>query len=180
MVFNIPDNLPRELYPLSWLLGEWKGGGLIEYVSEKNPIKPTEFEQTITFTHDTNATYLTYDNVISSGDDIWSHETGFWMLSQKGIDEAKNKNNSKFEIEVVTSNAAGWVTLFVGVIGNARIDIASDAMARTPHSFEVSGIKRMYGLVDQKLLWAEDIIAFGEPLKSYASGTLNKVESDKS
>jgi hypothetical protein len=205
MTFNIPESLPRELYPLSWLVGSWKGEGVIEYKGEKNPIKAITFEQEISFTVDDGGKYLAYDNKIADPEtgEIWSHESGFWMLSQKGLDAALGSvpevpaspdladsqappapapqptprtpavpTPQTFEIEAIIANASGYMTLFVGEIGGGKIEIASDAMARTPHSFPISGSKRMYGLVEGDLLWAEDIIAFDEPLKSYASARL--------
>ena len=53
----------------------------------------------------------------------------------------------------------------------------ADLVARTATGAEVSAGRRLYGLVNGELMWAHDLAAFGQPLQSYASARLTRVES---
>jgi len=60
-------------------------------------------------------------------------------------------------------------------VGNGRIELAGDVIARTPDAAEVTAATRLYGLVGGELMWTWDIAAFGQPLQSYASAQLRRV-----
>jgi hypothetical protein len=57
-----------------------------------------------------------------------------------------------------------------------RIDLATDAVLRTANAKEYVAATRIYGLVDAHLLWAWDIAALGQDLRTHASGRLTRVE----
>jgi hypothetical protein len=63
-----------------------------------------------------------------------------------------------------------------GPPANGRIDLVSDLIARTATGAEVTAGKRLYGLVQGDLMWAHDLAAFGQPMQSYASARLARVE----
>ena len=48
--------------------------------------------------------------------------------------------------------------------------------ARTATGADVTAGRRLYGLVNGELMWAHDLAAFGQPLQSYASARLSRVE----
>ena len=64
----------------------------------------------------------------------------------------------------------------VGQVKGPRIDLATDAVLRSANSKEHSASTRLYGLVENHLLWAWDIAALGHELASHASGRLSRVE----
>jgi hypothetical protein len=70
----------------------------------------------------------------------------------------------------------GVSELYVGQIKGPRIDLATDAVLRTASAKEYSAATRLYGLVDSKLLWAWDIAALGQDLRTHSSGSLSRVE----
>ena len=74
------------------------------------------------------------------------------------------------------TDPAGRLTMYLGAVGNGRIDLASDLIARTPTAAEVSASNRLYGLVEGHLMWVWEIAAFGHPLQSYVSANLSRVE----
>ena len=82
-------------------------------------------------------------------------------------------------VEVLVADPSGRVGLFVGAVGKGRIDLVSDLIARAPSGADVSAEKRLYGLVNGELMWAHDIAAFGQPMQSYASGRLSRVEAEE-
>ena len=81
-----------------------------------------------------------------------------------------------FDIEVSLVHADGLMELYLGQVRGPRIDIATDAVVRTAGAKPYGAATRMYGLVDQHLLWAWDIAALGAELGSHASARLAKAE----
>lgn len=188
-MFVLPDDLPIELTPFAFLLGNWKGSGVVSYGTGD-----TEFLQTISFTAlpDGKIDYLS--NVTDLSGKPISSERGYWMLSRpndesdagpgllpgsglsaitvrEDLELWRNKSGG-FDIEALIIQPTGVAELYFGEIKGARIDIATDAVLRSPNAKEYSSGKRMWGLVEGALLWAWDMAAIGNPLKSHASARL--------
>lgn len=188
MPFAFPEGLAPEVYPLAWLVGTWSGSGVIDHPA----VGKRPFTQVLTFDHD-GGPYLRFESTLrvadgepadgemvdgesahgqsTSGETVWSTETGYWRVS---TDRPEGLEEDRHPLEVVVADAAGRMTLYVGAVGNGRVDLASDAIARTSTSSDVRASKRLYGLVEGRLLWVEELAAFGEPLRSYASGELDR------
>lgn len=172
MTFAFPDGLAPEIYPLAWLVGEWRGGGVVEYPG----IPRLEVEQRVVFDHD-GGPYLRYTSEISTrGSDgtdgsVWASEAGFWRVPSEAP-EGLDLPEGHHPVEALVADAAGVMSLYVGAIGNGRIDLATDLMAHTASGADMAGATRMYGLVEGDLLWAWDLAAFGHELRSYASARL--------
>jgi hypothetical protein len=96
MPFQLPDDLAPECYPLAWLLGTWRGFGLLGYPG----VPETPFVQTVVFDHD-GGPYLRSTSTIHLADpegsgpiaremtghegaaalvpgQLWSTETSYW------------------------------------------------------------------------------------------------------
>jgi hypothetical protein len=202
-MFDLPDGLAPEAYPLAWLVGRWRGEGVVGYPG----IEETAFTQEVVFHHD-GGPYLGYTSTIrlvvvpddaaslttDDGDDeplrtaggvvpggaahavgpVWSTESGFWRVAPERPDDLPD---TQFPVEVLMADPAGHLALYVGTVGNGRIDLVSDLIARTSTAAEVAAAKRLYGLVNGELMWAWDLAAFGEPMQTYASARLTRVES---
>jgi hypothetical protein len=208
-MFDLPDGLAPEAYPLAWLVGRWRGEGVVGYPG----IEETAFTQDVVFDHD-GGPYLSYTSTIrlivvpddaaslttddagvaEDGDDeplrtaggvvpggavagggpVWSTESGFWRVAPERPDGLPE---NQFPLEVLMADPAGHLALYVGTVGNGRIDLVSDLIARTSTAAEVAAAKRLYGLVNGELMWAWDLAAFGQPMQTYASARLSRVES---
>jgi THAP4-like, heme-binding beta-barrel domain len=218
--FTLPDGLAPEVYPLAWLVGSWRGEGVISYPG----IEPLAFIQDVTFDHD-GGPYLRYESTIRvlepvvpetvpeewSADDadavasddaadagettgegvdtvvanadtpplgeaemsVWSTETGYWRVPPTRPDDLPE---GKTPLEVLIADPAGRVTLYLGVVGNGRVDLTSDLIARTSTAADVAASNRLYGLVEGRLMWVWEIAAFGQPLQSYVSANLMRVD----
>ena len=59
MAFSLPDGLAPEVYPLAWLVGRWRGEGVVGYPG----IEETAFTQDVVFDHD-GGPYLRYTSTI--------------------------------------------------------------------------------------------------------------------
>lgn len=179
-MFTIPEGLAPEVYPLAWLVGRWRGTGTVAYPN----IPETAVEQEVHVDHDggpylrwTVTTWIAADAGAGSAEDggdkrVWATETGYWRVPPE---RPADLPEDRFPVELLLADPAGHLTLYAGVTGNGRIDLASDLIARTPDAAEVGAATRLLGLVHGELMWTWDIAAFGEPLQSYASARLHRV-----
>jgi hypothetical protein len=196
-LFVIPDDLPIELTPFTFLIGEWRGSGIVSYPVGDNPATETEFFQTVSFRPMANGK-LDYESVVQDATGaLVASEKGFWMLSRPNNDgdagpgllpgsgvpaitvredlELWRNAAGGFDIEALIIQPSGIAELYFGQIKGARIDLATDAVLRSPNAKEYNSAQRVLGLVDGALLWAWDMAAVGSPLKSHASARLEKI-----
>ena len=125
-------------------------------------------------------------------------ETGYWRLSRHQGDgdpgpgmlpgtgerpftsaaavETLRNRDGGFDIEVTLVHPGGVAELYLGQVKGPRIDLATDAVLRTMGAKPYAAATRLYGLVDNHLLWAWDIAALGQDLRTHASGRLARVE----
>jgi hypothetical protein len=125
-------------------------------------------------------------------------ETGYWRLSRQQGDgdpgpgllpgtgerpftsaaavETLRNRAGGFDIEVTLVHPGGVAELYLGQVKGPRIDLATDAVLRTAGSKPYAAATRLYGLVDNHLLWAWDIAALGQNLRTHASGRLARVD----
>ncbi|WP_166980965.1 FABP family protein [Paramicrobacterium fandaimingii] len=198
---EIPADLPSEIVPLSWLLGVWEGTGVIDYPIGDEKVS-REFGQRVSFSHD-GLSYLNYSAftwlVGENGDDEpLTAETGYWRLERQREDgdvgpgilprrgaapfadvdavESLRRPSGGFPLEVSIVHPDGVSELYLGEVNGPRIDIGTDAVMRSAGAKNYSAATRMYGLVDGHLLWAWDIAALGQELRSHASARLAKVD----
>ncbi|MGD8192870.1 FABP family protein [Herbiconiux sp. P18] len=125
-------------------------------------------------------------------------ETGYWRLSRLHIEgdvgpgmlpgvgprpfntaqsvETLRNSAEGFDIEVSIVHPSGVNELYLGQVKGPRIDLATDAVVRSRSAKEYTAATRIYGLVDNHLLWAWDIAALGQDLRTHASARLAKVD----
>ena len=194
MPFEFPDGLAPEVYPLAWLVGRWRGEGVVKYPG----IDETPFVQDVVFDHD-GGPYLRYESTLrvleaevpatvpdegewpesapealdaaAAEGTVWSTETGYWRVS---TDRPEGLEEERHPLEVLLADPSGRVSVYLGAVGNGRVDLASDLIARTGTAAEIAASKRLFGLVEGQLLWVWELAAFGEPLQSYASAKLTR------
>ncbi|MCU1584876.1 MAG: hypothetical protein JWM49_1432 [Microbacteriaceae bacterium] len=138
----------------------------------------------------------------SSGQAIESQplatETGYWRLSRPATDgdpgpgmlpgvgiqpftttrsvETLRNASDGFDIEVSILHPGGVSELYVGQVKGPRIDLATDVVMRSITSKEHTASTRIYGLVENHMLWAWDLAALGQELATHASGRLARLE----
>ena len=198
-MIELDANIPSELVPLSWLIGLWEGTGLVAY-KVGGETRELEFGQRLSFTHDglPHLNYSSYTWLLDDTNTPHVTETGYWRLSRpahpgdpgpgmllgEGVTpytttrsvEALRNDTDGFDIEVTILHPGGVSELYLGQVKGPRIDLATDAVMRTATAKEHAASTRIYGLVEQHLLWAWDIAALGQDLRTHASGRLARVE----
>lgn len=191
MAFTLRDDLAPELWPLAWLVGTWRGFGLIGYPPD---VEERTVVQEVTVDHD-GGPYLRVVTTIwladpelsgpvqpeTSGaagyralvkDVLWSTETSYW----RPVAAAPTEEGTRVELEVVCADPSGLLSLYLGAAEGPRISLATDAVVAAPRGAAGAAASRLYGLVDSDLLWVQELAAFGQPLGSYASGRLSRTE----
>jgi len=91
-------------------------------------------------------------------------ETGWWRQQPDGA------------VEVLLAYPTGITEVYVGTVDGTRIEMATDVVARTSSAKEVSAGRRLYGLVDDELMYALDMAAVGQPPTPHLSARLRRVE----
>lgn len=185
--------------PLSWLIGVWEGTGVLDYTVGDDHVQ-REFGQRVSFESD-GVPVLSYRSstwLLDEQQTPLADEIGYWRLSRTllpedqgpgllpGADvrpfstaqsvEALRTAAGGFDIEVQILHPDGISELYLGQVKGPRIDLATDAVLRTAGAKEYSAATRLYGLVESHLLWAWDIAAFGEELRTHASARLARLD----
>lgn len=199
-MFDLDAGLPAEIVPMAWLLGVWEGTGVLSY-KIGDDVREAEFGMRAAFTHD-GAPYVQYTSsswLLGQEDTtpLYS-ELGYWRLSRAlgagdpgpgmlprtadaaytTADAVETLRNARgaFDLEVSIVQPGGVSEVYVGEINGPRVDLATDAVMRTAGAKEYSAATRLYGLVEEHLLWAWDIAALGQELRTHASGRLARVD----
>lgn len=156
MPFHVSSDTHADVLPIAFLLGHWQGNGQGAYPT----IEGFTFGQEIAFTHD-GRPFLHYFSRTWLLDDDGNEvrplalETGFFRPKTDG------------ELEVVLAHPTGFVEIYYGTVDGAKIEMATDAVARTESAKEYVAGQRLYGLVEGDLLWTFDMAAVGQPLQSH-------------
>ena len=204
-MFNLDTTVPAELAPLSWLIGVWEGTGVIDYKVD-DAHRSAEFGQRVSFSHDgmpylnySSSTWLLPED----GDDEAAQiahvaESGYWRLHRPLVDadpgpgmlpgvgprpyttadevETLRNDAGGFDIEVAIIHPTGVSEFYLGQAKGPRIDLGTDAVVRSATAKEYAAATRLYGLVDSHLLWAWDMAALGQDLRTHASARLARVD----
>ncbi len=169
MPFELPTDLHPKLAPVAWLVGTWAGAGVIGYPSMESDQR---FGQEVRFEQD-GRPFLSYTSRTWLLDDEGNQvrplasETGYWRVGPG--------DGAPTDVEVLLTHPTGFVEIFVGSVDGARVELATDLVARTRTAKEYTAAKRMYGLVEGDLMWVMEMAAMGHQLAPHASARLKRV-----
>ncbi|MHB1615578.1 MAG: nitrobindin family protein [Actinomycetes bacterium] len=167
MTFTIGDDLPALLVPLAWMVGRWEGAGIVGQPGAQS----RRFGQEAEFSVGDGA-FLRYRAISWELDDagdltrFLAEETGYWRI----LPEPSG------EVEVLLAHPTGYLELWTGQVGSARLELRTDVVVRSPRAAEYNAGHRLYGLVDGDLLWAFDMAAGGPGLAAHSSARLRRVD----
>jgi len=169
-MIEIPSDLHPDLVPLAFLLGDWQGAGVAAFDGDEGPgTTKCNFGQQVSFTHD-GRDFLEYVShtweLDAEGNKVrpLESESGYWRI------------DSDRQVEVVMIRDQGVAEVWYGELADQKpqIDLATDAVARTPSSPEYSGGKRLYGYVKGDLMWVGERATPQLALHPYMSAQLKR------
>lgn len=188
MVFQIPENIAPECYPMAWLVDEWRGAGILEYEG----IEASGYIHELSIVNDADSPYLrvvsrvwlteepagVVDKEIPGArmyakltkERLWSETTAF-LRPTPGAD----KHEGATLLEAMSSSPAGHAATWAGLIRGPQMNLQADAIAATPTASELAGARIMAGLVESDLFYAYDIAAFGQDMGTYMAGRLSRI-----
>lgn len=203
-MYELPVGLPSELVPLSWLIGVWEGSGVLDYTVNGETVtrefgqRVSFSHDGLPHLAYSSYTWLAPDATADAGAEPipLMTETGYWRLSRpqqegdagpgllpgvgdapfqsaEAVETLRNAADG-FDIEVSLVHPGGTLELYLGQVKGPRIDLTTDAIVQTSGAKPYAAATRLYGLVDGHLLWAWDIAALGEDLRTHASGRLSR------
>ena len=161
---DAPD-LHERLEPLSFLVGTWRGLGVVGYPT----IEEQRYEQEVVFAHD-GRPFLEYSSrtwiLDADGNRLrpGAREVGWWRPGRQPRD-----------VEVLLSHPTGIVEVYVGEVVFSKVELQTDLVARTETAKEVNALHRLYGLVEGDLAYAVDMAAVDQPLQPHLSARLTRV-----
>ena len=164
MPFEIPSDLHPDLVPYAWLLGQWQGRGRGDYPT----IEPYEFGQEVAFAHD-GRPFLHYFSR------SWVLDGAGNTVREGALETGFLRPQADTEFEFVLAHNTGYAEIWYGTLDGARLDMATDLVARTSSAKELTAGKRLYGLVEGKLMYAYDMAAVGQPMQSHTWAQLQRV-----
>ena len=158
--------LHERLQPLSFLVGTWRGLGVVGYPT----IEQARYEQELVVSHD-GRPFLEYSSrtwlLDAEGERVRqsAREAGWWSPGKEPRD-----------VEVMLAHPSGIVEVHVGEVAFRKVELRTDLVARTETAKEVSALHRLYGIVeDTDLAYAVDLAAVGQPLQPHLSARLSRV-----
>ena len=155
-------DLHPALLKLSWLLGTWRGHGRGDYPT----VEEFSYGQELVFSH--------------RGKPVLEYVSRTWSLddaSPLAVESGYLRPQPDGSIEAVISHGSGIVELSYGTVEGVKLELASDFVARTSSALEVSGLHRLYGLLEGVLLYAIDMSAEGQPLQPHLWGRLYRAKA---
>jgi len=161
MPFELPHDLHPECARVAWLLGTWRGNGHGHYPT----IEPFQFGQECIFTHD--------------GRPFFHYLSRSWIVDETGatvrnaaIETGFLRPKADGSFEWLLTHHTGFVEIWLGTVDGPKLEMSTDAVARTSTAKEYVAGHRLYGLVEGDLLWAFDMAAMGQELQPHLWGRL--------
>jgi hypothetical protein len=135
--------------PVAFLLGTWRGEGSGEYPT----IRPFRYREEIRFWH-TGKPFLAYTQRTEAADD------GRPLHAEMGYLRMVNGDR----VEFVIAQPIGVAEIEVGSVGDRRIDLQSNTVARTPTAKNVTALARSLWMEGDSLHYEVRMALNGGPL----------------
>ena len=163
---RLGPELHHDCLALLPLVGVWRGAGEVVYPTIDGPF---HFGQQLVFSHD--------------GRPFLHFEARAWLLDADGTVLRPAARESGWwrprpddTLEVLTTHATGIVELYYGrPLSQTSWEIATDAVVRSASAKEVTGAKRLYGIIEGDLAYVEERAMVGQPLQPHVSARLQRV-----
>ncbi|WP_124055352.1 FABP family protein [Arcanobacterium ihumii] len=192
MVMRLPENLAPENYPLGWLVDSWYGGGVMEY----DNVPASAYIHELRIDNNDGGPYLRFNSTIwlakespevvdkeASGQETynrltkdiqWSTSSGYLRVNPN----VTKREDGASEVEAMLASPAGTSQVWFGLVNGPRLQLITDAIARSESGAELNGAKIIAGNVSSDLFYAYDMEAFGFEMRNYLAGKLSRQFDD--
>lgn len=189
MVFQIPENLAPECYPMAWLVGSWRGAGILEYEG----IEASGYLHELSIENNEESPYLRVTSSLwlaaepagavdkevpgermykqLTKECLWAQAVGFVRATP-----GASQQDGATLLEAMSSSPAGHSMTWAGLIKGPQMNLQADAIAATPTASTINGARIMAGLVESDLFYAYDMAAFGQQMSTYMAGRLSRAD----
>jgi len=158
--------LHERLDPLAFLVGSWRGLGVVGYPT----IQEQRYEQELVFAHD--------------GRPFLEYSSRTWILDEDGTRVRQSAREAGWwrpgegprDVEVLLAHPSGLVEIYLGEVVFTKVELRTDVVARTGTAKEVNALHRLYGLVEGDLAYAIDMAAVDQPLQPHLSARLQRLD----
>ena len=152
-------SLHRDLEPISFLVGTWRGEGKGEYPT----VDPFAYEEEMRFWHDGRPLLFYGQRNWNAASKAPMHsETGFWRPREGGT------------IEVVLAHGFGVAEIEEGVVHGRRFELHSKSLASTSTAKVIREVTRTYE-VNGDVLTYQMAMAYGDtPLTHHLRAELRR------
>lgn len=149
------------------LVGVWRGEGQVDYPTIDGPVR---YAQELTIAHD--------------GRPFLFHQARSWLLDENGdvIRQAARevgwwRPQQDDTIELLLAHNTGILEVFYGKPrSQTSWELSTDAVVRSTSAKDVTGAKRLYGIIaDGDLGYVEERAMVGQPLQPHTSAQLTRV-----
>ena len=150
--------LPQDLEPLAFLLGEWAGRGVGDYptIERFEYLEKTSFRQL-------GKPFLAYEQRTRTIEGAPLHtEMGYWIPGTGG------------KVELLLAHPFGVVEIAEGNVDGAGITLRSRTLAASSTGAEVEGTTRHVWLDGDTLRYTFDMAAEGQPLQRHLEAELRR------
>jgi len=148
---------------VGWLAGHWEGAGVGGYPG----MESFQFGQELEVA------------ALPSG---WAWRSRTWQVHPDGTLGRALAAESGFlrtpqdgSVELVLAHGSGVAEVYVGEATGQRLELRTDVVVRTASASPYAAGVRLYGLVDDELLWAFDMAAGDQEMASHVSARLRRV-----
>lgn len=188
----IPENLPLDIAPLAWFLGNWRGWGMRTVADGDDTPVIEEIRADICGTQMRMTTTIYHATATREIDPLWDAATGLAFVEQgellreetlyvrllpgSGVLPPPGEYEPR-ELVASGSQSDGYAVLWAGRSVGPRVQIVSDAIATAAEADEYARFSRMYGLVAGELMWAQERTGHDGEEHVELSGRLMRVEA---
>jgi hypothetical protein len=159
-------DLHERLEPLAFLVGTWRGLGVVGYPT----IEEQRYEQEVVFAHD--------------GRPFLEYSSRTWILDENGERAKQSAREAGWwrpgkeprDVEVLLAHPTGIVEVYVGEVVFSKVELQTEVVARTETAKAVNALHRLYGLVEGDLAYAIDMAAVEQGLQPHLSARLSRID----